>query len=132
MDITIGKTLENTYLQRKEVHGKISFTGATPSQKQVADALATKLGVKADAIFIVHVFTDFGAQAAAFEAHVYSSKDQLNKIVKLGTKAKEKNAKAAAAAAAPAAAPAEAPKAEAKPAEAAKEAPKKEEKKAEA
>jgi ribosomal protein S24E len=131
MELTVGKTNENPYLGRKEVYGKVSFQGATPSQKQLADALAQKLGVKADAIFIVHVFTNFGAQAAVFEAHVYSSKDQLNKVVKLGTKAKEKAAKAAAATAAPAAA--EAPKAEAKPAEAAKaEAPKKEEKKAEA
>jgi ribosomal protein S24E len=130
MDITLGKTIENPYLQRKEVHGKLSFTGATPSQKQLADALATKLGVKADVIFVAHLFTTFGAQSGTFEAHVYSSKEQLGKVVKLGKKAKENLAKAA-----PASAPATAPAApaEAKPAEAAKaEAPKKEEKKAEA
>ena len=135
MDITVEKTNENPYLQRKEVHGKVSFTGSTPSNKQFADALATKLGVKADAIAVQHIFTTFGAQAATFEAHVYANKEALDKVVKLGKKAKEKIAKGAAAAATPAAAPAaaapaapaaEAPKAEAKPAEVKKEEPKKE------
>ena len=140
MDITIEKTNENPYLQRKEVHGKVSFQGATPSNKQLADALATKLGAKADAISVKHIFTMFGSQAATFEAHVYPSKELLEKVVRLGKKAKEKIAKGAAAAAAPAAAPApaaavqaapaEAPKVEAKPAEK-KEEPKKAEKPAE-
>ena len=135
MDITIEKTNENPYLQRKEVHGKVIFQGSTPSNKQLADALATKLGAKADAISVKHIFTDFGAQNATFEAHVYPSKELLEKVVRLGKKAKEKIAKGAAAAAAPAAAPAapaEAPKVEAKPAEAAKPAEKKEEPKKEA
>ena len=142
MDITIEKTNENPYLQRKEVHGKVSFQGSTPSNKQLADALATKLGAKADAISVKHIFTNFGAQNATFEAHVYPSKELLEKVVRLGKKAKEKLAKGAAAAAAPAAAPApaaaapaapaEAPKVEAKPAEAAKPAEKKEEPKKEA
>jgi ribosomal protein S24E len=117
MELTIDKTNENPYLQRKEVHGKVSFTGATPSQKQVADALATKLGAKADAMFVAHVFTSFGAQTATFEVHVYPGKEQLEKVVKLGKKAKEKLAKAAPAAVPAAAAPAEAPKAEEKKAE---------------
>lgn len=135
MEISIGKTNENTYLQRKEVHGAVAFTGATPSHKQLADALATKLGAKADAIFIVHVFTNFGTQKAEFEAHVYSSREQLEKVVKLGKKAKEKAAGKPASgaspaaeakpAATPAAAPAPAPKVEEK-----KEEPKKAEVKA--
>jgi ribosomal protein S24E len=136
MDITISKTNENPFLQRKEVHGEVSFTGATPSQKQLADALATKLGAKADAIFIVHVFTNFGSQKAKFEAHVYPSKEQLEKVVRLGIKAKEKAAgKAPAPGAAPAAAPAApapAPKAEEKKEAPKKEEPKKEEAKKEA
>ncbi len=104
MDITINKTNENPYLLRKEVHGKVSFTGATPSQKQLADALATKLNAKADAIFVSHIYTRFGSQAATFEAHIYPSKEQLEKVVRLGKKAKAKLGKAAPA---PAAAPVE-------------------------
>ncbi len=139
MDLTIDKTNENQYLQRKEVRGKVSFTGATPSHKQLADALATKLSAKADAIFIEHVFTSFGSTTAAFEAQIYASKEQLDKVVRLGKKAKEKLAKGAAAPTAAPAAPA-VPAAEAKPAEkkeeakpaveTKKEAPKKEEAKA--
>jgi len=127
MDIAIDKTSENPFLQRKEVHGKVTFTGATPSQKQLADSLATKLSAKSDAIFVQHIYSSFGAQQAKFEAHVYPSKELLDKVVRLGKKAKEKLAgKAPEAGAAPVAAPAavaaEAPKAEAKPAEAKKEA----------
>ncbi len=152
MEITIEKTAENPYLQRKEVQGEVTFEGATPSQKQIAEALAAKLNAKADAIFIVHVYTGFGSNKARFEAHVYPSKEQLEKVVRLGKKAKEKLAGKPASGAAPAAeakpAPAAAPKAEekkeeprkeAKPAaaetkkeEPKKEAPKKEEKPAEA
>jgi ribosomal protein S24E len=142
MEITIGKTTENPYLQRKEVHGEMSFTGATPSQKQLADALAAKLGAKADAIFVLHVYNEFGSQKARFEAHIYPSREQLEKVVRVGKKAKEKAAgkpasgTAPAAEAKPAAAPKaeekkEAPKKEAKPAEARKEEPKKEAKPAE-
>ena len=115
MELAIEKTDENPYLQRKEVHGKVTFTGATPSNKQFADALATKLSSKADAIAVQHIYTSFGSQQATFEAHVYVSKEQLEKVVRLGTKAKAKLGKAAPAT------PAEAPKAEAKPAEAKKE-----------
>ncbi|MEM2916467.1 MAG: hypothetical protein QXT19_03875 [Candidatus Woesearchaeota archaeon] len=110
MEIAIGKTIENPYLQRKEVHGEITFAGATPSQKQLAEALAAKLGAKAEAIFVVHVYTSFGSQKAKFEVHVYPSKEQLEKIVRLGKKAKEKMAGKAAPGVAPAssaAAPAE-------------------------
>ena len=124
MDITVEKTNENPYLQRKEVHGKVSFTGSTPSNKQFADALATKLGVKADAIAVQHIFTTFGAQAATYEAHVYANKEALDKVVKLGKKAKEKIAKGAAASAAPAAAAPAAPAAEAPKPEVKKEVPK--------
>ncbi len=131
MEITIGKTAENPYLQRKEVQGEVTFEGATPSQKQIAEALAAKIGAKADAIFIMHVYTGFGSNKAKFEAHVYPSKEQLEKVVRLGKKAKEKLAGKPASGAAPAAeakpAPAAAPKAEEK-----KEAPKKEEPKKEA
>ncbi len=122
MDITIDKTNENPYLSRKEVHGKVSFTGATPSHKQFTDALATKVNAKADAIFVQHVYTRFGSQQATFEAHIYANKEQLGKVVRLGKKAKEKLAKGTAApTAAPAAAPAEAAKPEARPSEKAEE-----------
>lgn len=110
MEIVIEKTIENPYFQRKEVHGEITFIGPTPSQKQLAEAIAAKLGAKAEAIFVVHVYTAFGSQKAKFEVHVYPSKEQLEKIVRLGKKAKEKLAGKAAPGAAPpspAAAPAE-------------------------
>lgn len=128
MELSIDKTNENPYLQRKEVHGKVVFTGATPSNKQLADALATKLGTKADVISVKHIYTSFGSQQATFEAHAYKSKEQLEKVVRLGTKAKEKLGKASPAAEAPKAEAAK-PDAKAAPAEKAAE-PKKEEAKA--
>ncbi|MEM4240144.1 MAG: hypothetical protein QXM31_02620 [Candidatus Woesearchaeota archaeon] len=136
MEVAVESTRENSYLQRKEVFGSVSFTGQTPSQRQLADALAAKLNAKADAIFVVHIYTSFGSQKASFEAHIYPSKEQLDKVVRLGKKAKEKLAGKPAPGAAPAAAPVAAPKAEekkeAKPAEKPAEPKKEEPKKAEA
>lgn len=123
MELTIDATKENPFVKRKEIKGKISFTGATPAYKQVIDAISAKTGVKPEAINVVHVYTSFGAQTASFEAEVYPNREQLEKYVRLGKKAKEKLAK-------PAPAPAEQKPAETKPEK--KEAPKPEEKKAEA
>ncbi len=118
MEIMISKTTENPFLQRKEVQGEIVFEAATPSQKQLIDALATKLNAKADAIFITHIYTGFGVKKARFEAHVYPSREQLEKVVRLGKKAKEKLAGGPAAPAAGAAPAAEAKKEEPNKAEA--------------
>lgn len=95
MEIVVEKTVDNVYLQRKEVHGKVVFQGATPSHRQFADVLAQKLGVNPETILVQHLYTGFGVQKAGFEAHVYQSKEQLERIARFGKKALEKLGKPA-------------------------------------
>ena len=99
MELTI-KEKTNPLLHRKELTGDITFTGATPSNKQVQEELARKMGTQAELIAIRHVYGEFGGGKATFEAYAYETKEQFDKI-----EPKKKIAKAAAGApAAPAAA----------------------------
>lgn len=98
MEIEIKTKKENPLLQRNDIHGTISFTGATPSNKQLQEELAKKLGVQPELVAIRGIYGKFGTEKAAFEAVAYATKEQFDKIE---PKKKEK-----AAAAQPGAAPA--------------------------
>lgn len=129
MEIEITEKKDNKLLGRQEIKGSLKFSGATPSQKELTNELTKKLGVKPEQIFVLHIYTEYGATIGKFEVHVYESKEQLEKIVQLGKKAVEKATKPAEKKEeAPAAKPAE--KKEEKPAEKKEEA-KPEEKKEE-
>lgn len=80
MELTIKEQKENPLLNRKEVYGEIQFKGATPSNKEVSAELAKKMKVNEGCIRIQHIYGTFGTQAASLEAHVYESKEQLDKI----------------------------------------------------
>ncbi len=103
MEITVKNKKENPLLQREELTGEITFTGATPSNQQLKEELSKKIGAQQEVIVIRHIYTTFGGGKAAFEAVAYKSKEQLDKI-----EPKKKAPKAApgAAPAAPAAPPA--------------------------
>ena len=56
MDIEIKNKKENPVLQRQEITGEIKFTGAaTPSNKQLQEELAKKLGVQQELVAIRHI-----------------------------------------------------------------------------
>lgn len=80
MELTIKNKKENPFLQREEIEGEISFTGATPSNKQVQEELAKKLGVNGELVAIRHVYTKFGETRAAFQAVAYKTKEQFENI----------------------------------------------------
>ncbi len=98
MEIEIKEKKDNTLLQRQEVTGEITFTGATPSNKQLQEELAKKLGVQPEVLIIKHIYGRFGEGKAKFEAVAYATKEQLTKIEP------KKKEKAAAPGTAPAAA----------------------------
>ena len=79
MELTIKNKKENPQLQRQEVTGELTFTGATPSNQQLKDELAKKLGVSVDVIVMRHIYGAFGTGKAQFEAVAYVSKEQLDK-----------------------------------------------------
>ncbi len=97
MELTI-KEKTNPLLHRKELTGDIAFTGATPSNKQLQEELAKKLGVQTELVAIKHIIGAFGGTKATFEAHVYETKEHFDKIE---PKKKEKKAEPGAAPAAP-------------------------------
>ena len=147
MNLKIEKTEEKTLLARKEIAGSLLFEGkATPSNDEVAKAIAAELKVDEKTVVVKHIYTGFGSTEATFEAYVYNKEEDrkkyepVTKAMKEAVKKAEEAAKAEAESPAeekPAEAPAEKkeePKEEKKeeaPAEEKKEEPKAEEKKEE-
>ncbi len=80
MELNITTQKENPLLNRKELHGELTFQGATPSNKQLLEELAKKLGVGQEVVAIRHIFGEFGGSKAKFEAYAYTSKEQFDKI----------------------------------------------------
>ena len=122
MQLTIKQEIESPLLSRKEVKAEISFDKATPSNDDVAKAIAEKLKCDAGLVVVKHIYTKYGETLAGVEAYVYESKEALESIEPKKKKKEEKKpGEAPAEAAAPAApAPAEKkeePKAAEKPAE---------------
>jgi ribosomal protein S24E len=81
MELEIKNKKENPVLQRQEITGEIKFTGAaTPSNNQVHEELAKKLGIQSELVAIRHIYGSFGSGKAAFEAVAYATKEQFDKI----------------------------------------------------
>jgi len=80
MELKITDQKENPLLLRKEVRAELSFDKATPSNAEVAKALAAKLSASEDAIVVKKIAGGFGKLTASVTAYVYASKEQKDKI----------------------------------------------------
>jgi ribosomal protein S24E len=80
MELKITNQKENVLLQRKDVTAHVAFDKATPSNADVAKALATKLSVAEDVIVVKQIDGGFGKHIATISAYVYDSKEQKMKI----------------------------------------------------
>ncbi|PIN76306.1 hypothetical protein COV18_00125 [Candidatus Woesearchaeota archaeon CG10_big_fil_rev_8_21_14_0_10_37_12] len=80
MELTISEKNENKTIQRQEILGKLSFTGATPSNKEVQTELAKKLNTKPELIAVRNINTQYGGGSATFRALAYPTKEQYNLI----------------------------------------------------
>ena len=98
MELIVKNEKENGLLGRKEIIGTLAFSNATPSNKELSEALAKKFNVPTEQVAVKHIHGSFGGITGKFEAHVYSSKEQLAKV-----EPKKKEPKTAAGQAAPAA-----------------------------
>ena len=109
MAVTIKKTEEKPLLARKEVDAHVVFEGkATPSNAEVAKAIASELKTDEKLVVVKHIYTAYGSSEAEIEAYVYNTDEDLKKIEPKKKKAEKKEGEA--------------------PAEEAKEAPKEEKK----
>ena len=114
MNINILKQEKQPLLSRIEVSAKVEFNGSTPSREDITKSIATKLKQKEELTVIKHIYNEFGAQEAEFEAFIYDDKKVMSVLEKNNNKKGIKQAEK----------PKEAPKE--KPAEKPKEAPKEE------
>jgi len=97
MELVVKHQKENPLLHRKELTGMLSFTGATPSNKQLQEELAKKINAAPDTVAIKNISGTFGGTSAAFEAFIYENKEHHDTI-----EPKKKEKKTAEGAAAPA------------------------------
>ncbi|MBI4144841.1 hypothetical protein HY493_01385 [Candidatus Woesearchaeota archaeon] len=80
MELTITGQKENALLQRKDVTATLSFDKATPSNAEVAKALAAKLSTSEDTIVVKRIEGGFGTTSAKVHALVYASAEQKLRI----------------------------------------------------
>lgn len=90
MNITINAKHENPLLHRVEVQGVVAFEGATPSNTQVVEALASQLKADASHIVLRHIYTKFSKHEAKFEAVAYNSAEARKKAERLTPQQKKK------------------------------------------
>lgn len=87
MELTIKTQKDNKLLSRTEIIADISFTGATPAQATVKEALAKKTGKSA--IIVKTVGTLRGSQTAVVQAYAYDSEDKMKAIEEIKKKPKK-------------------------------------------
>lgn len=94
MEINIKEERENPLLNRKEVYFLATFTGATPSRKEVKSALSNKLGADLNKIVIDKLTQEYGKTEMIGYAKVYRDEESMKiereyKLIR-DTKVKEK------------------------------------------
>lgn len=90
MNITITTKNENPLLHRVEVQGVVAFEGATPSNAQMVEALASQLKAEGSQIVLRHIYNTFSKNEAKFDAVAYNSADARKKAERLTPQQKKK------------------------------------------
>ena len=90
MNITINTKHENPLLHRVEVQGVVAFEGATPTNAQVTEALASQFKTDASHVVLRHIYNKYSKHEAKFEGVVYGSVDARNNAERLTPQQKKK------------------------------------------
>ena len=80
MKLTLTKKTENKLLGRVEIAGSLVFEGPTPSNIEVASALANELHADLSLIVIKSIHTKFRMKTAVLTAYLYHSADNKRKM----------------------------------------------------
>lgn len=80
MEIDITEKKENILLQRWEIKGAVKFSGATPSNAQLIDALAKEMNTPPELVVINHIYNRFSQPQADVFALVYKDQQAKKKI----------------------------------------------------
>ncbi|MEK6969719.1 MAG: hypothetical protein AABW48_04795 [Nanoarchaeota archaeon] len=90
MELKINEQKENVFLNRIELIGTLGFTGATPANTQLAEALAKEYKTGVDKIIIKKIGTKFSCHTADFLAYVYKDHSARNKAERVTAHLKKK------------------------------------------
>ncbi len=90
MELKLNEKKENVFLNRLELTGTLDFTGATPANVQLAEALAKEFKTSADKIIIKRIGTKFSRHTANFLAYVYKDSSAKNKAERVTAHLKKK------------------------------------------
>ena len=81
LEMKISDKTEQPLLSRTELTGVISFDSATPSRTEVTKKIAESLKADLALVTVSSIDTDFGQKSAKVTAHLYKTKEDLDKYV---------------------------------------------------
>lgn len=80
MEVEVISSEDNKMLDRKEVNAVVQFEGATPSRKEIREAVSTKLGLNPDLTILNSVVNEFGVRKIRVMAHSYKNIKKLMEV----------------------------------------------------
>lgn len=78
MELAVKDKSENKAIGRTEFVCELSFDKATPSRKQIREAVCAAVGCSPELLVIVSANGNFGSQKATVSAHVYKDKQSIS------------------------------------------------------
>jgi len=101
METNVLSKKENPLFARTEITAEVKFQGKTPSRKEIMGGIADKIGTKPELIAIRKIEQIFGSKELKITAHIYKTKEEMEKTEpkyifsrNAGKKGKEAEAKA--------------------------------------
>jgi len=80
MEVKITEKKENILLGRIEIKAHIKFSGATPSNVLVTEALAKEFKSTPELVLIKHIYNQFSLQEALVTAEIYKTAESKKKV----------------------------------------------------
>ncbi len=81
MEIKILHEKENSALSRKEITAKVSGFTSSPTRTDLIKELSEHLKTDANRVYIDKIYPHYGGVWANIEVSIYSTPEELNKIV---------------------------------------------------
>ncbi|KHO45738.1 MAG: 30S ribosomal protein S24E, small subunit ribosomal protein S24e [archaeon GW2011_AR3] len=80
MTIKISQKKDSKVLDRVELSGEVTFTGAVPSREELRKKVASHEGVKDNLVVMKKISPSFGSGQASFVAYAYHNEEAMKKI----------------------------------------------------
>lgn len=80
MDVEIIASSDNQLLDRKEITAAVSFSAATPTRKEIKEAVCGKMGANPELAVISDIRNEYGIKRVKVSVHIYNGADSLKRI----------------------------------------------------